>query len=242
MGVWQVSSSKSSLRKMGVLMIRRAIAGFLPLLVAAPLAAQAIVGVRAGLSRATFSAFLEEEFLEVEALGVDTSEDARMGVLVGVDVAFPLATALELRLGGAYAPKGYSLTFSGLDGSGSTSFEINYLQLSALARVGTSRDGPLSVGVLLGPWTAFRLSCNVSVVLVAGEFGSINESGSCGEGRRMDFGMAAGGGVELAVSEGLSLGLDLLYSIGLARIDEDPESPKNRSLAVQAGVVIPIGG
>ena len=57
----------------------------------------------------------------------------------------------------------------------------------------------------------------------------------------MDFGVAAGGGVELAVSDGLSLGLDLVYSIGFSRIEDDPDAPKNRSLAVQAGIVIPLG-
>ena len=58
----------------------------------------------------------------------------------------------------------------------------------------------------------------------------------------MDYGVAAGGGVELAVSDGLSLGLDLVYSIGLSRIEDDPDAPKNQSLTAQAGVVIPVGG
>ena len=58
----------------------------------------------------------------------------------------------------------------------------------------------------------------------------------------MDYGVAAGGGVELAVSDDLSLGLDLVYSTGLSRIEDDADAPKNQSLTVQAGVVIPVGG
>lgn len=216
--------------------------GFLPLLVAAPLAAQTMVGVRAGLNRATFSAFLEREIAEFEALGATTSEDPRMGAIAGVDIAAPLASALEVRAGAAYAQKGYALSFAGPGGGGSTTLELDYLQLSVLARVGTSRDGPVSVGVLLGPWTAFRLSCNANTSLDLGGVGSMNDSESCGgEARRIDAGLAVGGGVELAVAEALSLGLDVVYSLGISRIDVARESPKNRSLAVQAGVVIPLG-
>ena len=223
-------------------MLRRIVVSLLPLLVAAPLMAQTMVGFRAGLNRATFSEFVEDELAEVEDLGAAVSEDPRMGAVAGIDVAFPLASAVELRLGGAYAQKGYSLSVSGVGGSGSTGFEMDYLQFSTLARVGSSRDGPLSVGVLLGPWMAYRLSCHLSVALDAGEFGSISESGSCSEEiSKIDFGVAAGGGVELAVSDGLSLGLDVVYSIGLSRIDDDSDAPRNRSLAVQAGVVIPVG-
>ncbi len=223
-------------------MLRRIVVSLLPLLVAAPLMAQTMVGFRAGLNRATFSEFVEDELVELEEFGVAASEDPRMGAVAGIDVAFPLARGIELRVGGAYAQKGYSLSVSGVGGSGSTGFEMDYLQFSTLARVGSSRDGPLSVGVLLGPWMAYRLFCDASTAVDLGEFGSISESGSCSEeGSKTDFGVAAGGGVELAVSDGLSLGLDVVYSIGLSRIDDDPAAPKHRSLAVQAGVVIPIG-
>lgn len=46
----------------------------------------------------------------------------------------------------------------------------------------------------------------------------------------MDYGVAAGGGVELAVSDGLSLGLDLVYSTGRSRIEDDPDAQKNQRL------------
>ncbi|MCY3700154.1 MAG: hypothetical protein OXH46_11110 [Gemmatimonadetes bacterium] len=174
-------------------MLRRLVASLLPLLVAAPLMAQTMVGIRAGLNRATFSAFVEEELLELENLGGATSEDPRMGAIAGIDVAFPLASAVELRLGGAYAQKGYSLSVSGLGGRGFTGFEMDYLQFSALARVGSARDGPVSVGVLLGPWMAYRVSCQLSVDFDVEGFGSIRESGSCSaDGAKIDLGVAAG--------------------------------------------------
>ena len=227
-------------------MMHRILVSLLPLLVAAPLMAQTMVGVRAGLSRSTFSTFsalVDEELSELEALGGTVSEDHRMGVAAGIDVALPLASAIELRVGGAYVQKGYSLDVSGAGGRASSRLEIDYLQFSALGRLGSSRDGPLSVGVLLGPWVGARLSCQGIFDIDLPEIGSISESESCGgDGGKLDFGVAVGGGVELAISQSLSLGLDLVYSIGLSRIDSDPDAPKNRSLALQAGVVVPLGG
>ena len=97
--------------------------------------------------------------------------------------------------------------------------------------------------MLLGPWAAFNLSCNASANLDFGELGSVSDSVSCGDDvKGMDFGIAAGAGAEVAVSEGLRLGLDVVYSMGLANLDDAPDSGKNRSLAIQAGVVIPFGG
>ncbi len=208
--------------------MRRMIVSLLPLLIAAPLVGQTMVGVRAGLNRSTISG---------EGGG---GQDARLGMIVGVDAALPLAGAIELRVGGAYAQKGSGASEEGI---GSFSLEMDYMQVSALARLGTPRGEGVSVGVLLGPWAAFNLSCNAAANVDFGEFGSVNESVSCGDDvKGTDIGIAAGAGLELAVSEGLRLGLDLVYAIGLANLDDSSDSLKNRSLAIQAGVVIPFGG
>ena len=208
--------------------MRRIITSLLPLLIATPLVGQTMVGVRAGLNRST-----------IAAEGA-SDQDARMGMVVGVDAAVPLGSAIGLRVGGAYAQRGSGASETGV---GSFSLELDYFQVSALARAGTPREGGLSVGVLFGPWAGLRLSCNASASLDLGELGSVNESASCGdEAKSMDFGIAAGAGAELAISESLRLGLDVLYAMGLSAIDDAPDSGKNRSLAVQAGVVIPLGG
>ena len=221
--------------------MRRIVLSLLPLLVAAPLAGQATVGVRAGLNRSTVSA--------EDASG----QDARMGMVIGVDAALPLAGAIDLRVGGAYSQKGFGFSDHLF---GSFGFEMDYVQVSALVRMGTSRDEGLSVGVLVGPWAAFRVSCNVSVDVELGELFPQNESASCNalaaeEGtddpiKETDFGIVGGAGVELIVSEGLRLGLDALYAMGLANINDESgsasDSIKNRSLAIQVGVVVPFGG
>ena len=210
--------------------MRKIITSLLPLLIAAPLVGQTMVGIRAGLNHS-----------KVTAEGI-SDLDARMGMIVGVDAELPLGEALSLRLGGAYAQKGFGVTEPD---EGSVTFKSDYLQLSALARAGTARgDGP-SVGVLAGPWVAFNVSCNVSFDADLGEFGSLSGSESCAPDlnlNAMDFGVAFGVGAELPVSEGLGLGLDVVYALGLTRIDDESDAPKHRSLAVQAGVVIPLGG
>lgn len=45
------------------------------------------------------------------------------------------------------------------------------------------------------------------------------------------------------MSDGLRLGVDLIYSLGLVNIDDTSmEDIKTRHLVVQAGIVIPFGG
>ena len=57
--------------------------------------------------------------------------------------------------------------------------------------------------------------------------------------KTLDFGLAFGGGVELPVSGSLRLGLDALYSLGLASVDDDES--RTRHLTLQAGLSLPIG-
>lgn len=219
--------------------MRRIVASLLPLLIAAPLMGQTTLGIRGGLSRATVSTDMEEL----------PDQDGLRGVVAGVDIAFPLASAVELRLGGAYARKGttYStdLTAEGLDGiGGSGSIEADWVQASALARIGTPRDGGMSIALLVGPWAASLLSCDATLDFDLGELGSVNESVPCDDTMKsIDYGVAAGAGLEMAVSDGLRLGVDLIYSLGLANIDDTSmEDIKTRHLALQAGIVIPFGG
>lgn len=210
--------------------MRRIVASLLPLLVAAPLMAQTTLGIRGGLSRATISTDLEGA----------PDQDARQGVVAGLDIAFPLASTAELRIGGAYSQKGTSYSEAG----GSASIEADWVQGSALVRIGTPRDGGMSIGLLVGPWAASLLSCDAIVNLDLGELDSVNESVSCDDTTKsIDYGVAAGAGLEMAVSDGLRLGVDLIYSLGLVTIDDTSmEDIKTRHLALQAGIVIPFGG
>lgn len=225
--------------------MRRVVASLLPLLIAAliaaPLMGQTTLGFRGGLSDATISSDLEAV----------ADQEARRGVVAGLDIAFPVGNAVELRIGGAYVQKGtvqsVDLPSEGIRGS--ASIEADWIQASALARIGTPRDGGMSFGLLLGPWAASLLSCEASLDVDAGELGSVSETASCDDTTTStDFGIAAGAGLEMAISDGLRLGVDLIYSLGLANVDDtstdDTSSgdTKTRHLALQAGFVIPLGG
>ncbi|MXX68673.1 MAG: PorT family protein [Gemmatimonadales bacterium] len=218
--------------------MRRVAASLVPLLIAAPLMGQTTLGFRGGLSDATVSTDLDEV----------ADQEGRRGVVAGLDVAFPVGNAVELRIGGAYVQKGtvqsVDLASEGIEGVGSGRIEANWVQASALVRIGTPRDRGASFGLLLGPWAASLLFCDASVEVDLGELGSVSESGSCDAATKpIDFGIAAGAGVELAISDRLRLGVDLIYSLGLANIDDTSTDTINtRHLALQAGFVFPLGG
>ncbi|MDE2721277.1 outer membrane beta-barrel protein [Candidatus Palauibacter polyketidifaciens] len=220
--------------------MRRVVTSLLPLLIAAPLMGQATLGFRGGLSDATISSDLE-----------DTAEqEARRGVVAGLDITFPVGSAVQLRIGGAYVQKGTNLAVdSPSEGiRGSTGIEADWVQASALVRIGTPRGRGASFGLLLGPWAASLISCETSLDFEVSGLGPVSESMSCDDvTTSTDFGVAAGAGVEMAISDGLRLGVDLIYSLGLANVDDTSDdtsmdTTNTRHLALQAGFVIPLGG
>lgn len=244
--------------------MRRIVVSLLPLLLAVPLVGQTTVGLRAGPSRSTLDSevFGSTPDVVADGLGFHLEEGARVRMVAGVDVTFPVAGPIELRVGAAYSQKGqrqfaeFALEGESLSMEGS--LDLDYFQLSTLARVGTPRADRMSVGALLGPWAAFRTACSISSGFTGGSVdltellgrtvsGPCEEFGPANDVKSTDFGIAAGATAELTVAENLRLGLDLVYLVGLANIsavDEPPydTSVKTRSLAIQAGVIIPLGG
>ena len=201
--------------------LRRLIPLLAVLVATAPLSAQTTLGLRTGLGRASLSFDDDGQF----------ATKARSGLAIGMDVGLPISDAIDLRLGGTYAPKGGGAAVGG----GRVDLALDFLQFSALGRAGT--PGPVSAGILFGPWAAFRLNCDLSA-----EGGGVTVSQSC-EGdfdiKTTDFGVTGGAGVDVSLRSGLGLGVDLLYSLGLASIDDD--STKTGFFAVQAGVVFTVG-
>ena len=213
--------------------------------VAASNGRQTLVGVRAGYGYSSHT-----------GLG-SSSGIARM--IAGVDVAVPLRSGIDLRIGAAFAPRGYG------PGDAET-VETDYVQGSVLARAGTPiRREQLSAGLLFGPWVAYGLSCSIvewhqSSGLFVTEYVKV-QSRPCGEeARSLDYGIAMGAAVEVPfqLSRISRLEIDLVYSIGLGthttHIVPDflPDLPefagvpsgytgRTRHLTIQTGFVIPVG-
>lgn len=195
------------------------------LLVASPATAQTTLGLKGGVGLANVS--IDEAGLEEESVS---------RIVAGVELGVPLSSVFSLRLGGMYAPKGGAVTVEGVG----VTLNLDYIQLSALARAATSSDGGLSIGVTAGPWAAYRLSCDVEAAAQG-----FNISVPCDDAdfsdfaaETLDFGLALGGGVELPLYGSFRLGVDALYSLGLASVGG--RDTKTRHLTVQTGVVFPI--
>ncbi len=192
------------------------------MLIAVPATAQTTLGLRGGIGFAT-----------VAIQGVEVEEESVSRIVAGMDLGIRASSVLSLRLGGVYAQKGGTATVEGFE----VTLDVDYLQFSALTRLATPGKGGFSVGVLAGPWAGYRLSCDVEA---AAE--SFSLSAPCDDGgfdiRALDYGLAFGGGVELPLAGSLRLGFDVLYSLGLAEVDD--ADAKTRHLSLQTGLVFPV--
>lgn len=193
---------------------------------AAPATAQTTLGLRGGVGFAT-----------VAIMADDVEEESRTGMIAGLDLGVPVSDLFGLRFGGSYAQKGGG----GKVGGGVIRLNFDYVQFSALARVGTPVDQAFSIGVTAGPWAAYRLSCEVEATL-----GSMDIVTTCNDPPvtdfdvdAVDYGFAIGGGVGFRVFGNVSLAIDALYSLGRAAVVDDED--KTRHLAVQTGLVLPLG-
>ena len=218
-------------------------------LLATPAAAQTTLGFRGGLG---VSAVTMPEGYDVEARTVAT---------VGLDVGIRFSDAFSLRLGGSHAP----IEADGEIGPGHPPYSlplwVDYVQFSALGRWTPAATDGWSVGVVFGPWTAFKRSCHAATGFCGGGGcplpvlpGStpmpvperVRTScdhpnlGLVADVKSMNFGLSAGVGIEVPLADSLRLALDALYSLGLTAIRDDGFW-KTRHLGFQAGPVFLIG-
>jgi len=221
-------------------------------LAAAPLAAQTTIGLRGGVGNATLS----RDVPRLER----GEEGSRFGVVSGIDVGIPLSGIIDLRVGVGLAQKGGGEDPPPWLAAGrafiDATAELDYLQLSALFRASADAErGLLTFGVLAGPYVALNHSCDISVKTLFSPPGSgqyrffsnflpSRAEASCvdyagTDFRSTDFGLAFGTGVEVGLYDSLRLAFDLIYALGLTRIDED--GTRSRHLSLQGGLVLVVG-
>ena len=200
--------------------------------VPAAISAQTTLVIRGGLSRATMSG--------VPTYGLPESAlKARTGLSLGASATIPVQENFGLRLDCGYVQKGYRAELQGAEGN----LYIDYIELSGLGSVNLAPSGSSATANLhVGPSFAFKTGCEASAtVSLGGETSNVSEL--CGEYvKGIDLGITGGIGAEIAVSEQMTLAVDLRYTLGLMSIDESGEEDvKNRNLTLQVGVGFPIG-
>ena len=201
------------------------------LLTAAPLAAQSVLGFRAGVgvARMDYSGIYFAPCLPEEPChGIP--HDWAVSPLVSADVS--LATAVEelsFRFGLTWAVKGGAGSGSQADRTPSSGkLRLHFLQFSPLLNVNLrpDRQGRYGVSLLIGPWAALRVGCSVAGAVGAG----------CSTQEGPEAGVAVGGGVHYTVASNLTITAESIYHWGLVSHDGGPG--RTRLVAVQVGATI----
>jgi len=179
---------------------------------------------------------------------------------VGLAATIPVSDRFGLQLGGRYAQKGGRLDvigvlemgdmMGGLDDipSGTSlhaDIKMDYVELTVLARVGFPLSGDRVSGHLLaGPALGLRSSCELGFSVSGPDVPAVDVDSEELEFdfRPLDFGLAAGAGIDIGLTDSIDAHLGLLYTLGFADISEDvDDSTKHRALTIQAGLAMPIG-
>ena len=176
-------------------------------------------------------------------------EESIIKLMAAADVTVPLDGILGLRLGAAYAPRGGTYTNPNMPdapfangvprrtrsagaGHPHNRLVMSYAQFSALLHASLETDaGLVEFGMVGGPWFGFITWCRYRTDPCA-DVGR--------DFRSYDYGLAIGGGVEMAISDGVDLALELMQFFGMADIGHSPRSTTTSHLAGQIGVVFEI--
>jgi hypothetical protein len=198
---------------------------------AAPLAGQSMLTLRVGANVATLGGGAVGQGIG----SGESSTESQAGLNLGASLLIPISDNIGIQLGGAYSAKGAETDLGDI----SASVKLNYIEVPALVKMKILSAGSASAHVLLGPALAFLATCSTK----ASQFGA-TISLDCDESdipvKSVDFGAMGGFGVDMEVSDALTLVLDLFYNFGLASIATDGADVKNRAFTIQAGVGFPI--
>ena len=204
------------------------------LLVAVPAAAQTDLGIRTGIGVNSVSPEYDESITRI---------------IAAADVTLPLYGILGIRFGAAYAPRGGMNTNPNIpdtrfgdDVPRGTRYAsvahphhplmMSYAQFSALLHASLeTQAGLVEFGMVAGPWFGFITWCRY-------------RNDPCAERGRdfdsYDYGLALGGGVEMAISDGVDLALELIQFFGMADLMESRRKTTTSHLAGQIGLVFEI--
>ena len=192
-------------------------------------AAQANVGFRGGLSLASIG-------------GDDVVEglDSRTGLNIGGFVNVPLSDVVGLQFGAGFVQKGFEETEAGVK----VELGVDYLELPLLLTLSPPTTGNVGFNFFFGPAVAFKTSCNLS-----GSEGGVEVSFDCDDPdfevdlKTVDFGAMVGAGLDIGVTDNISVVVEGFYNLGLTKIDDSgaDDNVKNRAFSFLAGLSFSVG-
>lgn len=214
-----------------------ALLGSLSLGLGTSIHAQTTVSLTGGVNRASLN-------LDTEDLLVPNLQSV-IRFSFGIAATIPASDRFGIQLGGAYSQKGGSLSVVDEGVAVTSDIEMDYIELTALAKLPLSQGEQVSAHLLVGPALALQSSCQVAFSVREGGT-TFDASTSCDESdldtKEYDLGLAAGGGLEIGLTDALDARIGLLYTLGLSNVSgEDGETLKHRALTLQAGIAFPIG-
>ena len=192
-------------------------------------AGQSTVGFRGGLS--------------VASLGGDDAEDldSRTGLRFGGFFNVPVSDVLGVQVGAGFVQKGASETELGVD----LDFKLGYIEIPLLLTLSPSTNGSVGFTFSVGPAVGFKTGCNVSATDAG-----VTVDFDCDDPtvdvdlKSFEVGAMVGAGLDIGLTDSVSLVLDGLYNFGFTKIDDSgvDDDVKNRAFSILAGVSFSVGG
>lgn len=211
------------------------------------LAGQMTVGIHGGLTRATSSDF--------DALfGFDTTEkESGSPARLGLTATIPVSPTFGVRFEGSYIRTGFSSYYEywlppilcdcffppclppcpttppAVKERVRAELDLDYLRLSAMARVGTPMEGRgPAVYLMVGPYFGFTTSWSQAYA----DFLRPDDDPSTA-----DFGVSGGFGAQVGVTSGVRAALEVLYDLGMHDVRG---GATNRALSLLAGLMFSV--
>ena len=208
--------------------MRYALTTLLMFTLAAPAHAQLGLHLLGGAGSATV--LLEDE---------DSGDTGRkLGYHAGAGLTVPVTPGIGLRFDALYVQKGVVLDASEPGATIEAEVDLAYFELAPSVTVGNER-----VYAIGGPWLAFKAACDIRITAAG-----MSLEQECGEDtldiKDTDFGVAGGLGMKIPLAAGLTLGLEGIYSAGLANVsaEESDGEAKHQSLRGRVVISLPLGG
>ena len=142
-------------------------------------------------------------------------------------------------LGGAlalfFAMKGWKLECED-EGGDDEIVKLNYVDINVLGKLTIPMEGNIKPCIFAGPYLGINISADYECGDEEAEIDNI---------KTMDFGMVVGGGVDFVMENGMSIIVDVRYSLGMMNAfdlpddaPDDAEEPavKNNAIIFMAGV------